>query len=192
MAQSIGAKIEIPRYSGKLDAFDEHVQICEALMESEGIPVEQVRALVDEDDDAEPFQGNQAIKAREIAGVIKASLRGAALAVTASVPPGDLPALLRTLKATYDSQSATARLAALKSLLFTDYKEGSGSVLTLLQKKESAWRCRLRGEIRDEELLIAASCLSMPSSWNAVVIPLVQEEGITFQRVRERLLEHGS
>ena len=100
----------------------------------------------------------------------------------------DVVAVLRKLDEKFNSQSLSLRLNALKALLNTPKAPGE-SMESFLTGKSNLLRERLKGEVSGEELLLTAVLSNVGKELEAITVPLLAAETVTFDSVRKVLLE---
>ncbi len=110
-------KIDIPKFTGSISAYEEWRQLVQSAIESEDISWEGIKNEMDAADGAPAPERTDAEKKaiRRMTGVIKTSLRQAPLQHVMGCEAGNLAALLKKLDSICSSQHRSHRYQDLPS-----------------------------------------------------------------------------
>ena len=179
-------RIELSKFAGDVTKWDSWRFSLDAFLHSQGVYDVLAKQLKGEE--VEVGEDDKK-KLSQLYGFVISSLEGEALQSVRSGPRGDLAAVIRALDARFNSQTASMRMIALRSLLNKPKEEGV-SIDAYCMEKGNLLRERLANTVSGDELLMLSALGNLPPAWAALVTPLMASDSVDYAQVKKVLVEY--
>jgi len=99
---------------------------------------------------------------------------------------------IEALDARYNSQSKGNRTLALRQLLNKKFDEREQPLEEFLNEKYNLMKERLRDTVTADEIVTLAIILNLPTAYQAVTAPMLTREVLTYEELKDGLLEFNA